>query len=151
MYSNSLFPIITKPTRITRNSSTLIDNIFTNDLYKIHTLSGILFTDISNHFPVSTILNDNKLKNVKPVIRKRIVSQEGIGKFSEMLETINWDEICNNENGSHAMPSHYSTNLFVTYMINAFLFEPFKVNIATKNYGSPKVLGTPYKLRTNCT
>ena len=30
MSSNSLYPSITKPTRITSNSATLIDNIFTN-------------------------------------------------------------------------------------------------------------------------
>ena len=31
VYSYNLFPLITKPTRVTENSATLIDNIFTND------------------------------------------------------------------------------------------------------------------------
>ena len=32
MYSNMFFPLITRPTRITSSSATLIDNIFTNNL-----------------------------------------------------------------------------------------------------------------------
>ena len=31
MYSNMLFPLITRPTRVTAQSATLIDNIFTNN------------------------------------------------------------------------------------------------------------------------
>ena len=34
MYSHALFPSITKPTRVTINSATLIDNIFCNDIYR---------------------------------------------------------------------------------------------------------------------
>ena len=32
MLSNSLYPLISKPTRITSSTATLIDNIFTNNL-----------------------------------------------------------------------------------------------------------------------
>ena len=31
MYSNMLYPLITRPTRLTANSATLIENIFTNN------------------------------------------------------------------------------------------------------------------------
>ena len=48
MFSLGLYPLIDKPTRITAHSSTLIDNIFTNELnYNIN--SGILINDISDH------------------------------------------------------------------------------------------------------
>ncbi len=53
MFSNSLVPNISKPTRVTRSSASLIDNIFTNDLFDTDKiLNGILYTDISDHFPV---------------------------------------------------------------------------------------------------
>ena len=53
MYSHSLFPSITKPTRVTNKSATLIDNIFCNKLIDNHiVLSGILYTDISDHLPI---------------------------------------------------------------------------------------------------
>ena len=45
------FPLITRPTRITSNTATLIDNIFTNHLNN-YSFSGLLFTDISDHLPI---------------------------------------------------------------------------------------------------
>ena len=51
MYSNSLAPMICKPTRETETTATLIDNVFT-DNYNItdQFLQGILTTDISDHY-----------------------------------------------------------------------------------------------------
>ena len=39
MYANSLIPVINRPTRVTKDTCTLIDNIFTND-----------YDTIDNHF-----------------------------------------------------------------------------------------------------
>ena len=50
MYFNTFFPLITRPTRITSHSATLIDNIFQNSL-ETNLLSSLLFTDISDHLP----------------------------------------------------------------------------------------------------
>lgn len=58
MYSLSLFSKITRPTRITFNCATLIDNIYTNDI-KDKTISGILINDISDHLPVFIIYDYN--------------------------------------------------------------------------------------------
>ena len=53
MYSKSMFPLINKPTRITKYSATLIDNIYTNNMTDRHGFKqGILYTDISDHLPV---------------------------------------------------------------------------------------------------
>ena len=58
---NALVPLITKPTRFTSDSSTLIDNIFTNKQNNVM-LSGILITDISGHLPVLYIsVTKNKI------------------------------------------------------------------------------------------
>jgi hypothetical protein len=55
LFDNNLIPIITKPTRITDHSSTLIDHIYTNSPISQLT-SGILEVDISDHLPVFCII-----------------------------------------------------------------------------------------------
>ena len=54
MTSNTLYPLISKPTRITSSSATLIDNIFTNNL-EYNMVSGIFYADLSDHLPVFQI------------------------------------------------------------------------------------------------
>ena len=54
MFSLGMFPLISKPSRITDVSATLIDNIFTNELTYTIT-SGLLINDISDHLPVFAI------------------------------------------------------------------------------------------------
>ena len=67
IYSNGFVPVITKPTRITEHSQTLIDHIYINkDLttpnYKHK--QGILRTDISDHYPIFYLmLKPNSSKN----------------------------------------------------------------------------------------
>ena len=73
MYSRMFFPLITRPTRITSNTATLIDNIFTKDLNN-YSPSGLLFTDISDHLPVFTITSNqdqNTNKNIWPTFRDK--------------------------------------------------------------------------------
>ena len=54
LFSCNLFPLISKPTRITKTSATLIDNIYvTNNLTVTH--ADILYADISKHFPIYAI------------------------------------------------------------------------------------------------
>ena len=49
LFSNGFIPEITKPTRITSHSATLIDHIYTNKA-DLTFSSGIILTDISDHF-----------------------------------------------------------------------------------------------------
>ena len=52
MLSNSFKPIITKPTRITDKTQTIIDHIWTNDLRTDISPKGYIYiTDISDHMP----------------------------------------------------------------------------------------------------
>ena len=77
IYSYSLFPQITKPTRVTKKSATLIDNIFTNgSLHNQQSFSGVLFTDITDHFPVFHIIHSNATTKKQNYIRKRIYSEK---------------------------------------------------------------------------
>jgi endonuclease/exonuclease/phosphatase family metal-dependent hydrolase len=56
LYTNNFIPIITKPTRITDHTKTLIDHIYINkSIYQVK--SGIAVFDISDHLPVFSIIN----------------------------------------------------------------------------------------------
>ena len=53
MSSNGFLPLITRPSRVTATSATLIDNIFTNNIGDInHSVQGLFITDTSDHFPM---------------------------------------------------------------------------------------------------
>ena len=63
MYSNSLIPLIYKPTRETKTTATLIDNIFTND-FNVNglLLQVLLITDISDHHAIFHIWDKDCLE-----------------------------------------------------------------------------------------
>jgi hypothetical protein len=54
--SFALHPMITAPTRITDNSSTLLDNIFVSH-FDSNNVSGIIYDDFSDHFPLVAYIN----------------------------------------------------------------------------------------------
>lgn len=63
-YSNGILPVIDKPTRVTHQTATLIDNIYCTDmgLYE----SGVLRSYITDHFPIFYLFGgQNKKKNKK--------------------------------------------------------------------------------------
>ena len=61
MRSNNFFPLISIPTRVTENRSSCLDHIWYNQLNV--SLSGVIVSDITDHFPVFTMItipiNDN--------------------------------------------------------------------------------------------
>ena len=69
--SQTFYPTVSKPTRITDYSATLIDNIITND-FKNHT-AGVLITDISDHLPVFVVIDSlrEKVQDKKSTHRAR--------------------------------------------------------------------------------
>ena len=72
MYALGLYPLITKPTRITPTTATIIDNIFTNDI-ELKYECGLIIDDSSDHLPIFAICKGNinkKTKNKKVRIRQ---------------------------------------------------------------------------------
>ena len=61
MFSYPFFPLINKPTRLTETSATLIDNIFCNSIDKSKCFNEIIYTDVSDHFPIFTITTSVKI------------------------------------------------------------------------------------------
>lgn len=93
MYSYSLFPLINKPTRVTTQSTTLIDNIFCNDVHSSDLFNGILLSDISDHFPVFSVNIGRIISDKQSHIIIRSYSQIKINDFFRQLSSIDWNEI----------------------------------------------------------
>ena len=85
MYSFGLYPLIDKPTRVTDSSTTLIDNIFTNELR--HNLTCcILFNDISDRLPIFALCEYNINRNiVKELQHIRKITEDTLASFSNEL------------------------------------------------------------------
>ena len=54
MFSHLLYNMITKPTRITSNTTSLIDNIFTNNVTCL-SVNGLIVNDLSDHLSIFAI------------------------------------------------------------------------------------------------
>ena len=95
IYNNSFRPLIDKPTRISKKSVTLIDNILTNVLKK-DVYSGIFYSDITDHLPVFQITslsmsNHNKSSHVYV----KQTDPSSLKAFKKDLLIVDWDEILN--------------------------------------------------------
>ena len=66
-----LLPTITRPSRITMKSVTLIENIYVSEQLHRNFKSTILLTDISDHMPLLTMFKQTKLLNKDPLTFKR--------------------------------------------------------------------------------
>lgn len=101
MFSFSFFPLITRPTRITDTSTTLIDHIWTSHIeFNCH--NYIIATDITDHYPVVSQFKLNLPKqNLPTCIIKRPLSQSALMNFAIALSQVNWADVfelsCPNE------------------------------------------------------
>ena len=94
MFSNSFLPVITRPTRVTATSATLIDHIFTNDVDNLsHCVQGILVTDISFHYPVFHISRMSMVKETEMYMVKRVYNSRNKQGFLEAMTQVDWSEI----------------------------------------------------------
>ena len=61
LHANLLIPVITRPTRFSEFSSTLIDNILTNKPQDL-LVAGALICDISDHLPIFFVSKEMQKK-----------------------------------------------------------------------------------------
>lgn len=89
MFSISLFPVINIPTRVTDNSSTLIDNFFC-DINLLPVQSSVIKTDLSDHYTI--VLELKVAPDITPTI-KRNFSLRNKAAFAVKLSQANWDPL----------------------------------------------------------
>lgn len=90
IYAYGFTPTISKPTRISSTSATLIDNIITNVTSTI--TSGILITDLSDHLPIFIKVPARKYIPKSP-IHARNCTTNNIRRFVSSIKENNWDDV----------------------------------------------------------
>ena len=114
LFSFGLHPLKTRPTRITRDSKTLTDNIFTTDLYS-RKQSGLIINDISDHLPIYAVTEYIHQEAKHQTYRKkRLVNEERKRVFIKDLEKCNWDEIVTEED------ANITCNKFINLFTNLY-------------------------------
>ena len=96
--SNKLLPCISKPTRITHSTATLIDNTFCSVELHGSYKSYILIDDISDHMPCLSILSDvfpTKM-SVETITRHRL-TEKAITKMKDHLELLDWSNLVSSD------------------------------------------------------
>ena len=89
----NLLPTISKPTRITIKSATLIDNIFLSTRLQNTMESTIIMNDMSDHLPCMVVIKNQKkcLKESK-IIKSRPLTDTNLEKINVELSLTNWDQ-----------------------------------------------------------
>ena len=92
------FPLITKPTRVSQTSATVIDNIFTNNHPDIaNSFHGILLTDISDHFPIFHVSKLLHKEESEIEVVRRMFTEKNKAAYKSELEKVDWNSVmsCN--------------------------------------------------------
>ena len=97
IYSYGVFPLISKPTRVTKTSATLIDHILTNNFdTNSHHKQGILCSSISDHYSVFHIARNTQesaSENSLPLVLRRNITQRNIQRFISEIRNISWQDV----------------------------------------------------------
>ena len=131
MMSYSLLPTITKPTRVTHRTATLIDNIFCGSLLDSEKIfNGILYTDISDHFPIFHIDYSTEQKNEPLFIQRRIHSDRNISKFRDALEIQDWSTVLEASDPQISYSNFH--NIYSKLYETAFPLKNIKIGYKTR-------------------
>ena len=109
LYSYNVFALITKPTRVTEKTATIIDHIWTNNFdVDTHHIQGILCTSMTDHYAIfhiaGNITHDN-IVNDLPTLR-RDIGHKSIKKIIDEMKIISWQSVLD-ENITHLAYSKY--------------------------------------------
>ena len=128
MLARGFLPLITWPTRFQNDSATLIDHIYTNTSLHNKTFnSGIIPTDISDHFPIFCITSHNRPKTAKKQHPKRSFNKNKTVKFAEILAGLDFSETLN------ASCPNTAYNTFLKQFLTAF-----DTSFPKQNFSSPR-------------
>ena len=94
-----LFPTITRPSRITQTSATLIDNIFISEKFQRDYGSALLVTDTSDHLPIMCLLKQTKITDKTPLtFESRSLMAEKLNVVKNKLYLEDWHGLLNKTN-----------------------------------------------------
>jgi hypothetical protein len=96
MFSHGFQPCIDSASRISKNSATLIDNIWNNKHTDLtNCITGLIIDDISDHLPTFMIENST-LKNTSDpthLMNKRQMTPQNLNRLSNGLRNHSWNDV----------------------------------------------------------
>ena len=139
MYGQGLYPFIVRPSRITINSCTLIDNIFTNQI-NYSADSGLLITDISEHLPIFVLCKFELEKNKYKVFRNvRSLKEDNVLMFIESLKQEQWERVLSSDdvniayaNVINTLNTLYNLHCPVKKVTKSTYFEDISMDVVAK-------------------
>ena len=97
LLDSNMVPSITKPTRITKSSATLIDNIFIPLELAAISSSYIIVEDISDHLPTLLVLNGvNTGKTCEHIIESRDLRPKRVNALRNEIGSVEWNVLLSN-------------------------------------------------------
>jgi hypothetical protein len=129
-FANTLSPFINKPTRITEHSASLIDNIFSNTPSSFNDISGIIPSDISDHFPIFNIHYTDSPANIPPMRKKRDYSDKNIQKFNHLISQVDWTTVTNQQDAQESYTVMH--NKIAAIVEEVFPYKNIKSNYSTR-------------------
>jgi hypothetical protein len=125
IFSHGFLPVITKPTRISTTSATLIDHIYTNNITTTG-YSGIIITDVADHFGTFHISNIKTTNKSKTTSKVRIFSENNINTFKETLDQVDFNPVMEIMCPNEAYNEFYK--LYKTAFEATFPLQVFRIN-----------------------
>jgi len=113
LFSYGLLQVITKPTRCTDHSATIIDHVITNTILTNYN-SYIITSGVSDHFPVVFFPQEPKPHVAKKAVYSRDFSEPNLLKFEQSLHSIRWGFVLEEEDPQIAY------NLFSDLFFNLY-------------------------------
>ena len=92
IFCHGFLPTITKPTRVTQTTATLIDHFYTNDMPS-NSNSGIILNDVADHFGTFYISKSNISHENPDYCTYRSFSESNVNTFKNNLEQCNFNAI----------------------------------------------------------
>lgn len=120
MHAHTFIALIDCVTRVDGHSSTLLDQIFTNDLSASHE-SAVIVADISDHYPVLCVSDIICNKRAATRFCTRNFSDVNKARFIDLIHSQNWDVVLADSDAQSAYDAllssvlrHYDTAFPVT-------------------------------------
>ena len=98
-FQNGLIPLLNKSTRVTRTNASAIDHILTNAFLNKHIKTGIIKSEISDHFPIFLITDSITSSEVN---KKRTINTATKENFQNILVRKTLDYILKIDNPNEA-------------------------------------------------
>lgn len=96
IFSHGFIPVISKPTRVTTSTATLIDHMYSNLITSSYH-SGIIINDVADHFGIFCIFQGKYKRDKQAISKHRSFKTENMIKFKNMLKDTDFGDILNIE------------------------------------------------------